>query len=114
MDIDASFYDSLGLLKQLIVRPSFSREETGLADFLENYLIEKKLSPKRNGNNIWLLSPDWNDRKPVILLNSHIDTVKPVPGWSRDPFTPFEEDGKIYGLGSNDAGASLVSLLQVF
>jgi len=114
MDIDALFYDSLDLLKQLIVRPSLSREEADLADFLENYLKEKKLFPQRKGNNIWLLSPNWDDRKPVILLNSHIDTVKPVPGWSRDPFFPLEEDGKIYGLGSNDAGASVVSLLQVF
>ena len=114
MNIDGFFYDSLDLLKQIIVRPSFSREEADLADFLENYLKEKKLSPQRKGNNIWLLSPNWDDQKPVILLNSHIDTVKPVPGWSRDPFFPFEEDGKIYGLGSNDAGASLVSLLQVF
>ena len=114
MDIDALFYDSLDLLKQIIVRPSFSREETDLADFLENYLREKKLFPQRKGNNIWLQSPNWDDRKPVILLNSHIDTVKPVPGWSKDPFSPFEEDGKIYGLGSNDAGASLVSLLAVF
>jgi len=114
MDIDALFYDSLDLLKQIIVRPSFSREEADLADFLENYLKEKKLFPQRKGNNIWLLSPNWDDRKPVILLNSHIDTVKPVSGWSRDPFSPDEEDGKIYGLGSNDAGASLVSLLQVF
>jgi acetylornithine deacetylase len=114
MDIDASFYDSLDLLKQIIIRPSFSREETDLADFMENYLKEKKLFPQRKGNNIWLLSPDWDDGKPTILLNSHIDTVKPVPGWSKDPFSPIEEEGKIYGLGSNDAGASLVSLLQAF
>jgi len=114
MDIDALFYDSLDLLRQIIARPSFSREETDLADFLENYLREKKLFPQRKGNNIWLQSPNWDDRKPVILLNSHIDTVKPVPGWSRDPFCPFEEDGKMYGLGIIDVGASLVSLLQVF
>jgi acetylornithine deacetylase len=114
MDIDASFYDSLDLLKQLIVRPSFSREEVDLADFLENYLKERKLFPQRKGNNIWLLSPDWDDRKPAILLNSHIDTVKPVAGWTKDPFSPVEEEGKMYGLGSNDAGASLVSLLQAF
>ncbi|MDR0768393.1 MAG: M20 family metallo-hydrolase [Dysgonamonadaceae bacterium] len=114
MDIDASFYDSPDLLKQLIARPSFSREEADLADFLENYLKERKLVPYRKGNNIWLLSPDWDNRKPVVLLNSHIDTVKPVAGWTKDPFYPVEEKGKIYGLGSNDAGASLVSLLQVF
>jgi acetylornithine deacetylase len=114
MDIDASFYDSLDLLRQLIVRPSFSREEADLADFLENYLKGKKLSPQRKGNNIWLLSPDWNERKPTVLLNSHIDTVKPVSGWTKDPFSAVEENGKIYGLGSNDAGASLVSLLHTF
>jgi acetylornithine deacetylase len=114
MDIDAAFYDSSDLLKQLIIRPSFSREETGVADFLENYLKKKKLFPKRKGNNIWLLSPDWDGRKPVVLLNSHIDTVKPVAGWSKNPFSAIEEDGKIYGLGSNDAGASVVSLLQAF
>ena len=114
MDIDAAFYDSLDLLKQLIIRPSFSREETELADFLENYLKEKKLFPQRKGNNIWLLSPDWDDGKPAVLLNSHIDTVKPTAGWGKDPFSAIEEDGKIYGLGSNDAGASVVSLLHTF
>jgi acetylornithine deacetylase len=114
MDVDALFYDSLDLLKQLIIRPSFSREEADLACFLEIYLKERNLFPHRKGNNIWLLSPDWDDRKPTILLNSHIDTVKPTAGWSRDPFSAIEEDGRIYGLGSNDAGASVVSLLQVF
>ncbi|MDR0733461.1 MAG: M20 family metallo-hydrolase [Dysgonamonadaceae bacterium] len=115
MDIDTSFYNNAAdLLKQFITRPSFSREETALADFLENYLKEKKLSPQRQGNNIWLLSPHWDDAKPTVLLNSHIDTVKPAEGWSKDPFAATEEDGKIYGLGSNDAGASVVSLLQVF
>jgi acetylornithine deacetylase len=114
MDIDTSFYDAIDLLKRLIACPSVSREESDLADFLEICLKEKKVLPQRKGNNIWALSPDWDDKKPVILLNSHIDTVKPVPGWTRDPFSPMEEDGKLFGLGSNDAGASLVSLLQTF
>ena len=68
----------------------------------------------RKGNNVWCLSPMFDLKKPTILLNSHIDTVKPVNGWRKDPFIPREENGKLYGLGSNDAGASVVSLLQVF
>jgi acetylornithine deacetylase len=102
------------LLKQLIAIPSFSREEKGVASVLESYLMNRRLHPYRKGNNIWLRSPFWSDQKPVILLNSHIDTVKPVAGWTKDPFLPSEEEGKLYGLGSNDAGASLVSLLQAF
>jgi acetylornithine deacetylase len=114
MAIDTAFYEAIDLLKRFIACPSISREEKDLADFLEVYLKERDLSPRRKGNNIWLLSPDWDDDKPVILLNSHIDTVKPVPGWTKDPFSPSEEDGKLFGLGSNDAGASVVSLLQAF
>jgi len=108
------FYDAVGLLKQLISIPSISGEENQLADFLEIRLKEKKILPRRKGNNIWLLSPDWNDQQPTILINSHIDTVKPAAGWTKDPFLPLEEAGKLFGLGSNDAGASVVSLLQVF
>ena len=115
MNINSDFfYDAVDLLKQLIVIPSVSRDENQLADFLEINLKGKKYFPKRKGNNIWLMSPDWNDIKPTILLNSHIDTVKPVTGWTKDPFQPVEENGKLFGLGSNDAGASVVSLLQVF
>jgi len=115
MNRNASFfYDAVDLLKHLISIPSVSGEENRLADFLENMLKEKKLSPRRKGNNIWLSAPNRDDRKPTILLNSHIDTVKPTAGWTKDPFLPFEEENKLFGLGSNDAGASLVSLLQVF
>ena len=106
--------DAIDLLKRLISIPSISSDENQAVDFLENRLIEKKYHPFRKGNNIWLMSPDWDEQKPVILLNSHIDTVKPVAGWTKDPFFPLEEEGKLFGLGSNDAGASLVSLLQVF
>jgi len=106
--------DAVDLLKQLISIPSVSREENQLADFLENTLKEKKYFPQRKGNNIWLLSPKWDERNPTILLCSHIDTVKPVAGWTKDPFLPHEEDGKLFGLGSNDAGASVVSLLEAF
>ena len=114
MSIDASFYDAVDLLKKLIAIPSFSREEATVADFLEEYLLKKNLHPQRKGNNIWLTSPNWDETKPIILLNSHIDTVRPVSGWTKDPFFPLEEDDKLYGLGSNDAGAPLVSLLQTF
>jgi len=104
----------INLLKQLIAIPSFSREEKEAADLLESYLIDRQLHPRRKGNNIWVSSPVWDDRKPVVLLNSHIDTVKPVSGWNQVPFFPSERDGKLYGLGSNDAGGALVSLLQAF
>ena len=115
MNPNVSFFsDAVALLKQLITIPSFSRDESRIADFLEITLKEKKYFPRRKGNNIWLLSPNWNDQKPTILLNSHIDTVKPVSGWTKDPFLPLEDSGKIFGLGSNDAGASVVTLLQVF
>jgi acetylornithine deacetylase len=114
MDIDASYYQAIDLLKRLISIPSFSREEKERADALEIYLKEMELHPKRKGNNLWLLSPEWDETKPVILLNSHIDTVKSVAGWTKNPFSAEEEGDKLFGLGSNDAGASLVSLLETF
>jgi len=114
MDMNIFFPDAINLLKRLISIPSISSEENQLADFLEDMLKEKKYHSLRKGNNVWLMSPNWNEQKPNILLNSHIDTVKPVAGWTKDPFFPQEEDGKLYGLGSNDAGASVVSLLQAF
>ena len=78
------------------------------------YIEMEGMQTGRKGNNVWCFSPMFDLKKPTILLNSHIDTVKPVNGWRKDPFTPREENGKLYGLGSNDAGASVVSLLQVF
>jgi acetylornithine deacetylase len=107
-------YDAVALLKQLISTPSFSREETIAAGLLETFLLKEGLNPRRKGNNIWLLSPHWDENNPNVLLNSHIDTIKPVSGWTKNPFSPLEEAGKLYGLGSNDAGASLVSLLHAF
>jgi acetylornithine deacetylase len=105
---------AIGLLKQLIAIPSFSRDETLAADTLQRYIESMGYMVNRKGNNIWLMSAGFDTGKPTLLLNSHIDTVKPVNGWTIDPFTPVEKDGKLYGLGSNDAGASLVSLLHVF
>lgn len=106
--------EAIELLQQLIAIPSFSREEKELADFLERYIEAKGYVVARKGNNLWLTSSGFDTSRPTLLLNSHIDTVKPVDGWTRDPFKPVIEDSKLVGLGSNDAGASLVSLLQVF
>lgn len=106
--------DAVALLQQLISIPSFSRDETAAADFLEHYIESKGYIVSRKNNNVWLMSPGFDGLRPTILLNSHIDTVKPVNGWVRDPFNPIIENGKLYGLGSNDAGASVVSLLTTF
>ena len=113
-DVPTMTAEAVSLLKSLISIPSISREETQAADFLQNYIEAEGMQTGRKGNNVWCLSPMFDLKKPTILLNSHIDTVKPVNGWRKDPFTPREENGKLYGLGSNDAGASVVSLLQVF
>ena len=113
---DISYYTSeaLTLLHSLIGIPSISREEEAAADFLQNYIEESGIMTGRSGNNIWCISPMFDTNRPTILLNSHIDTVKPVNGWRKQPFTPKMENGKLYGLGSNDAGASVVSLFQAY
>lgn len=114
MNEDYLSSEAVSILKSLIGIPSISKEEEAVADFLQNYIESIGIVVNRKGNNLWCLSPAFDLNKPTILLNSHIDTVKPVNGWKKHPFTPIEEDGKLYGLGSNDAGASVVSLLQVF
>ncbi|MDR1679111.1 MAG: M20 family metallo-hydrolase [Prevotellaceae bacterium] len=106
--------EAIDLLKKLIAIPSFSKEEAALADFLQNHIESLGYEVFRKDNNLWLMSPAFELSKPTLLLNSHIDTVKPVQGWSSDPFIPIEKNGKLIGLGSNDAGASLVSLLYSF
>ncbi|MGI6793513.1 M20 family metallo-hydrolase [Bacteroides sp. KG68] len=114
-DIPGLTSEAIGLLKSLISIPSISRDEEKAADFLQNHIEMQGMATGRKGNNVWCLSPMFDLKKPTILLNSHIDTVKPVNGWRKDPFAPTQEsNGKLYGLGSNDAGASVVSLLQVF
>lgn len=112
--MDELFYNAVDLLKEMIRIPSYSRQENEVADLIEKYIASKGFTPERKGNNIWIKSPDFSDAKPTILLNSHIDTVKPVSGWNKDPFDPIDEDGRLYGLGSNDAGASVVSLMHTF
>ena len=106
--------EAISLLKSLIGIPSVSREEEAVADFLQNYIESIGITANRKANNIWCVSPMFDLNKPTILLNSHIDTVKPVTGWRKHPFTAKEENGKLYGLGSNDAGGSVVSLFQAF
>lgn len=113
-DIDELFYDAVDLLKKMISISSFSREEDNVANMLVSYITKVGYLPNRIGNNIWIKSLEYDDSKPTILLNSHIDTVKPASGWTKDPFSPIEEDDILYGLGSNDAGASVVSLLHAF
>ena len=114
-DIPTLTSEAIGLLKSLIAIPSLSRDEEKAADYLQNYIEMQGMATGRKGKNEWCLSQMIDLKKQTLLLNSHIDTVKPVNGWRKDPFKPtLESNGKLYGLGSNDAGASVVSLLQVF
>lgn len=112
--MEALYHSSVELLKQLIAIPSFSRAEDNTADALVDFFTERGVKPNRMGNNIWVINRHFDKNKPTLLLNSHHDTVKPNPGYTRDPFAPTEEDGKIFGLGSNDAGGPLVSLIASF
>ena len=106
--------DAIELLKQLIATPSVSRDEEAAANVMETFMDRWGLPHGREGNNLWVGCPDWNDQRPTIMLNAHIDTVKPVASWTRDPFKPQIEDGRLYGLGSNDCGGGLVALLQAY
>lgn len=106
--------EAVELLKRLIATPSVSRNEAAAADVLEAYMTEKGLAPMRHGNNVWCMSNGFDEKKPTVLLNAHIDTVKPVAGWQHDPFTPALEGDRLYGLGCNDCGGGLMSLLQAF
>lgn len=112
--MDELFYDAIDMLKEMIAIPSFSRNEKEVADHIATRLRAFGLEPQRHGNNLWCIAPDFDEARPTLLLNSHIDTVKPAQGWTYEPFVPTEEDDCIYGLGSNDAGASVVTLTAVF
>ena len=114
MDIKAYTNEAVELLKELIAIPSISRDETKAADCLSEYLNQWNLPHGREGNNLWIGCQDWDNNRPTVMLNAHIDTVKPVSSWTRDPFNPTQEGDILYGLGSNDCGGGLVSLLQAY
>jgi acetylornithine deacetylase len=106
--------EAIALLKQLISIPSFSKEEGGAADAIANFLTKKGIVPQRQGNNVWAFLNPFDADRPTIWLNSHHDTVKPNTGYTRDPFLAEEHEGKLFGLGSNDAGGPLVALIATF
>ena len=106
--------DAVDLLKKLITTPSVSRNEKEVADIMEQTIRKYGFEPHREANNIWIIDPHYDESRPTLLLNAHIDTVKPVASWTRNPFSPDVEEGVLYGLGSNDCGGGLCSLLQIF
>jgi acetylornithine deacetylase len=106
--------EAVDLLSELIAIPSVSRSEAQAADLLQKRMADWQLQPQRIGNNVWAIAPGYDAALPTILLNAHIDTVKPVASWVRNPFEPTVEGSRLYGLGSNDCGGGLVSLLQTF
>lgn len=113
-NINLLFEEAVQLLKDLIEIPSFSKEENKTADRIEAFLNQKGVVAERKGNNIWAFANEYNPVLPTIWLNSHHDTVKPNLGYTYDPFKAIVKDGKLFGLGSNDAGGSLVSLMGCF
>lgn len=106
--------ESVELLIAMIEIPSLSREEKEVTDYLEGKCLSWGLLPERSGNNLWMRNQYWAENKPVILLNSHVDTVRPAKGYTVEPYKATLEGDRITGLGSNDAGASVVSLLGAF
>ncbi|MCR5497624.1 MAG: M20 family metallo-hydrolase [Paludibacteraceae bacterium] len=114
MDYQEAQDSAIDLLQTLITIPSYSREEVKRADYLQKYIEAKGYMVRRKANNLWIMGAGFDETKPTVMLNSHIDTVRPTSGWTKDPHAPVVERGTLYGLGSNDAGASLVSLLFSF
>ncbi|MFD2999002.1 M20 family metallo-hydrolase [Pontibacter toksunensis] len=108
------YNEAVGLLKQLIRTQSFSKAEGNTADIIAGFLEEYEVNIQREQHNVWALNKYYNASKPTILLNSHHDTVKPNTSWTRNPFEAAVKEGKLYGLGSNDAGGCLVSLIATF
>ncbi|QXP77615.1 MULTISPECIES: M20 family metallo-hydrolase [Winogradskyella] len=106
--------EAIALLKQLIETQSFSSEEDQTALLIEDWFKTQKIPFNRSQNNIWATNKHFDKSKPTLLLNSHHDTVKPNNGYTKDPLKAIVEDGKLYGLGSNDAGGCLVSLIATF
>lgn len=113
-ELENLYLEAIELLENLIRTPSFSKEEVKTGDLIESFLKSKGVEVNRSGNNIWAFASEFNSILPTIWLNSHHDTVKPNLGYTKDPFAAILEDGKLYGLGSNDAGGPLVSLIATF
>lgn len=114
MELKKLTNEAIALLKKLIETPSFSSEEDKTAQLIENWFKDHQIPFQRNKNNIWAVNKSFDDSKPTLLLNSHHDTVKPNSAYTKNPFEAIVEDGKLYGLGSNDAGGCLVSLMATF
>lgn len=106
--------EALRVLKQLIRIPSVSRDEQAAADYLENYLKARGTNPHRLHHNVWCEASTPKGDRPTLLLNAHIDTVRPTAAWQHDPFMPTLEGDRLYGLGANDCGGGLCCLMQVF
>ena len=104
----------LQLLKNLIATPSFLQAEDNTAEIIMQFFTKKDIAVNRFLNNVWCTNKYFDEAKPTILLNSHHDTVKPNQQYTKDPFKPIVEDDRLYGLGSNDAGGCLVSLIAAF
>ncbi|QZK90237.1 M20 family metallo-hydrolase [Flavobacterium sp. CHNK8] len=113
-NIEILTQEAIALLKALIETPSFSSEEDQTALLIENWFTLNNIPFKRENNNVWAFNKHFNATKPTLLLNSHHDTVNPNQGYTNDPFQAIEKEGKLFGLGSNDAGGCLVSLLATF
>jgi len=113
-DRDKLKKDALELLKGLIRIESLSKQEDKTAELLNRFFEDRGVPTHRKKNNVWAFNKNYDPNKPTILLNSHHDTVKPNPGYTNDPFDPMVKDGKLFGLGSNDAGGCLVSLMATF
>ncbi len=112
--MDGLYQKAKDLLTRLIATPSFSKEEDGTASLIREFLEKEGVIVHRTGNNIWAKNKLFAPDKPTVLLNSHHDTVRPNSGYTRDPFKPEIIDGKLFGLGSNDAGGPLVALMATF
>jgi acetylornithine deacetylase len=113
-DISILQADAINLLKELIATPSFSKEEDNSSAIIQRFLTKHQVKTEQYLYNIWARNKYFDPRKSTILLNSHHDTVKPNKDYTLDPFSPIQKDGKLFGLGSNDAGGCLVSLLATF
>ena len=114
MTTDDYVNEAVALLGKLIATPRTSRNETCAAGILESFMRDRSLNTQRTGNNIISICNDYDEKKPTLLLNAHIDTVKPTASWTRNPYEPAIEGDRLYGIGSNDCGGGLMALLQAY